>query len=358
MKKITLLILLFLFCHSKLVAETIITEGVAVIGSGITLEDATTVALNDAQQKALNSLGVFIESRSEVEQNILTKDEIMAITGAIIKSDILETTKEVDNETFILKIRAKFEVDNNSLDKALKNYQDRSKDKRMIQRLIEQIQKLQKQLLAKSKTDFELFEIVDEITFNNKRLAKLLTTREVIDWELTLQELYKKKIKRYVDHIFVDLVRRVKAAYRWDTVPRKYGARLELPPVTRHTIAFWSEIHWYRDMAKMSDEYNEKGLKIHPRSSFKMEFAIPVIVYVNEDRFVAGEINVSLGWRGSAEASYSGKFDYSDHRTNAIVLPQKYTLANIQDINVRLGKVNPTETKMFFWGKKEEYSSQ
>jgi hypothetical protein len=65
-----------LFCNF-VYAETIISEGTAFIGSGITLEDA--------KQKALNSLGAFVESESRVVDGRLTKDEIRSITGLISK---------------------------------------------------------------------------------------------------------------------------------------------------------------------------------------------------------------------------------------------------------------------------------
>ena len=83
-----------LLCPS-IQAKTVVTEGVAYIGSGITLEEAQLVALNDARQRALNSLGVFVESESQVVNYRLTKDEIRTITGAIMTSEILKSSKEV-----------------------------------------------------------------------------------------------------------------------------------------------------------------------------------------------------------------------------------------------------------------------
>jgi len=46
-----------------------VTEGVAFIGSGITLEEAERIALNDARQKALDGVGVYIESETEIINN-------------------------------------------------------------------------------------------------------------------------------------------------------------------------------------------------------------------------------------------------------------------------------------------------
>ncbi|MBF0236672.1 MAG: hypothetical protein HQM12_03110 [SAR324 cluster bacterium] len=42
--------------------KTVVEEGVAYIGNGITVEDAQKVAINDARIKVLNGMGAFIES--------------------------------------------------------------------------------------------------------------------------------------------------------------------------------------------------------------------------------------------------------------------------------------------------------
>jgi len=52
-------LVVFLIPCANSYAKTIITEGVAFIGTGITLEEAKRIALNDARQKALDEVGLF-----------------------------------------------------------------------------------------------------------------------------------------------------------------------------------------------------------------------------------------------------------------------------------------------------------
>ena len=61
--------------------QTVTQEGVAYIGNGITVEAAQNVAINDARQKALNSLGAFIESSQKSTNGRLTAKDISSITG-------------------------------------------------------------------------------------------------------------------------------------------------------------------------------------------------------------------------------------------------------------------------------------
>ncbi|SVD21143.1 uncharacterized protein METZ01_LOCUS373997, partial [marine metagenome] len=70
-----LLIAVTLFIAFTALAETreIVQEGIAYLGSDITVEDAQNVAINDARQKALNALGTFIESNQKLVNGKLTK---------------------------------------------------------------------------------------------------------------------------------------------------------------------------------------------------------------------------------------------------------------------------------------------
>ena len=100
---IVLIALLLVPCMAN--AKTVITEGMAIIGSDITLEEAKQIALNDARQNALNSLGVFVESQSKVVNYRLTMDEIKTITGAIMTSEIVESKKKIAQDVFMLEMK-------------------------------------------------------------------------------------------------------------------------------------------------------------------------------------------------------------------------------------------------------------
>ena len=96
------------------------------------MEEAKQIALNDARQNALNSLGVFVESQSKVVNYRLTMDEIKTITGAIMTSEIVESKKKIAQDVIMLEMKVKFNISMSSLNQTLKNYQDRSKDRRTM----------------------------------------------------------------------------------------------------------------------------------------------------------------------------------------------------------------------------------
>jgi hypothetical protein len=59
-------------------------------------------------------------------------------------SKILESRKEVIENSFVLKMKVRCDISPSSLHNALKNYQDKSKDQRTIEYLVATIEKLQR----------------------------------------------------------------------------------------------------------------------------------------------------------------------------------------------------------------------
>jgi len=299
--------------HSNTFTETVITEGMAIIGSDITLEEAKLIALNDARQKALNSLGVFVESETWVDNYRLTKDEIRTITGSIMTSEIMETKKEVVQDVFVLKIKVKFDISQSSLQNSLQNYQDRSKDQRTIKHLIKTIEKLQNELVGQKKGTPETVRIVDEIEFSTKRLGKLLTTKQIINYEIQMQELYKKKIKNYFKNdIFPKFCDDLNELLSWNKVPKlmkeMHKDKLVLvfngfglpanfdimKNLSKYIIAgntskkitrqFKKYLHCLTPIAM---EYDKLQLKVNPKFLYTIKFKRPVYVYINGEEISA-----------------------------------------------------------------------
>ena len=135
MKKLLLSLMLGLSTLASAFAEikTVTQEGIAYIGNGITVEAAQNVAINDARQKALNELGAFIESNQSVTNGRLTKQELSSITGAIMKSKVLSSKKEISGEFIVVKTQVQFDIDMASFNQAIKKYQDSSEAKATIQ---------------------------------------------------------------------------------------------------------------------------------------------------------------------------------------------------------------------------------
>jgi len=359
--------LLCIFIYAQ---EKITVEGISYIGSGITVEEAKEIALNDAKQKALEGLGTYIESQSQVVDGVLTVDEIRTITGAIITSKILETKKEVIGESFVLKIKVEFNIDNSSLNKVLSNYKELSEDKIIIRELTSRIIDLQKELLNMRGVDNKTLELVDEITFTNERLGKLLTTKQVIDNEVEIQNVYKKKFEnKFYSEVIPILVEDLNKYMKWETVPYQNYRCLSLKYIGnwRRDIVHDTFFSKYTNLLnEVSDKYNSMRLKIRPYLDYEIKMEVPVSVYINNKKYDYFKIFVILDrYKDSihkTEISNNSK-NFSIHSRLpasrgsigfrveewSIELPNEYSLDNIYDIEIRLGRISKdnVEFKIF-----------
>ncbi|MBF0236673.1 MAG: hypothetical protein HQM12_03115 [SAR324 cluster bacterium] len=162
-----------------------------------------------------------------------------------MQSRILEEKKEVEGVTFLLKLKVEFRIDMDSFNRALAKYQEQSQDKQVISRLMESMQKLQEQLLKTQKGSFETVEIADEIAFNTKQLGDLLTTKQVIDNELEIQNMYIHKIKTILlNEIVPQMTPALREIFVWDKAPQeKYDQTLFLKCVSqKRTEKFLSRL--------------------------------------------------------------------------------------------------------------------
>lgn len=355
------IIILLLFFVTVTLAQTVNTDGYALIGNGVTLEEAERIALNDAQQKAINSLGVFLESETLVINNMLSKDEINTITGAIIKSAILKSEKIVVKNNFVLKLSVMTEIDKNSFENALKNYQDRSKDKATIKNLIQMIDELQKRLLNMKKQDVQVIEIVDEINFSNKRLEKFLTTKQIINNEIEIQQIYTDKLNNiFLKFAIPQLHENFISVLFWETVPQKKYNELILEFKPKEE-AFKNIETMFVSIDSICNQYNDLNLKIRPRISYIGEFIFPVFFYIN-DTIIKHDIKVILKrgvYRNESQLSivdlnineYETTFSFifirgkvycnhNDFWDWDFLLPSNFSLSNIENIDTRIGRVN------------------
>lgn len=116
------------------------TEGIAFLGSGITENDAKTLAINDAKRNALEQAGTYLESHTEILNYQLVKDEIITYTGGLLKVNVLNEKRALINDMFALKVVVKAAIDagllneriaelrtNNSLRRQLESERERNK---------------------------------------------------------------------------------------------------------------------------------------------------------------------------------------------------------------------------------------
>ncbi len=391
-----LLIAVTLFIASTALAETreIVQEGIAYLGSDITVEDAQNVAINDARQKALNALGTFIESNQKLVNGRLTKKEISSITGAVMKSKVLSETKTTDGNTFVLKLKVRFEIDMNSFNKALQKYQDQSVDKKTIKRLMATILKMQDEMLRTSKGSFESVEIADEIAYINKRLGKALTTGEKINRELEIRKKYEKNLTQQIINFTKLYMQRLSSSYEWNDVPYKgeyFTSKLPLNNgstcnAARTALGMSKNVE-VKDVGlgilATIIRYRKNNLRTFPEILPSWSFWRYFHMYINEERYTflyraRMKAFENLG-RGYITIKYSGllsphevssvgnrSMTYSDHlliglntiespascqfgfNNIEIGLPYGVHYTQIKTVNFRWGRFNPNTIEIKF----------
>lgn len=272
----------------KLHAETVITDGIAFVESSMTLEDAERIAFNDARQKAVNSLRAFVESETALVNYPLSKDETGTITSSIIASEILQTRKDVIENSFVIKMRVQFDINASNLHKALKNYERKRNDQKTVKYLVSTIESLQSELRKAKHGKHEAVQIVDEIEFLTKRLGTLLTTRQTIEHELEVQEFYRKRTETYFKKTLLPRLHdELTRLMTWEDVPELTSDGT----LSLKFVGFTSKESFVKRLKKylftlisITDEYEGLELKVHPEFSYDISFKLPVYVYMNEKK--------------------------------------------------------------------------
>lgn len=108
-------------------------------------DDARVAAIAKAKREALEKAGTYLESLTDVKNNILEKDEIIAIAAAVLKVEVVSQKNYASDDAFGIVIVAKVDVDTGSLEKRVKALM---KDRGLLKKY-EESKRREKELLAK-----------------------------------------------------------------------------------------------------------------------------------------------------------------------------------------------------------------
>jgi tetratricopeptide (TPR) repeat protein len=142
----SVIVTLLALCQATMASETtVVTEGRYVMGDGDTLATAEERVLRQAQRRAVEETGLYVEStfqdieKSEAGKSIQTSSlEIRTIAAAITQTEILESRRSFENDRPSFYIRIRAVVDLESLRAAIRRWQSE-------QRLAEHFRRLQKE---------------------------------------------------------------------------------------------------------------------------------------------------------------------------------------------------------------------
>lgn len=193
-----------LFAQSK---ETIFASYKYTLGDSDTKSDAKKIAFIEAKRLCLEKAGSYIESKTEVSDFRLSKDEIKTYTGGILKVEIVSEEFKAIGENLTLFMEVKAEVDLKEVKESLKRVKEDRKfaekikeQEKQLQILEGKIRKLQQQL---SNDDFdktakirqerkEVFGKIDELErIKNEIKSKSKFAAENIELLMTKREVEK-----------------------------------------------------------------------------------------------------------------------------------------------------------------------
>jgi hypothetical protein len=192
-------ILILIPCVSLAETKIIFAEHKYVMGDNDSKNDARRMCFLEAKRRVLEKAGTYIESRTEVKDFRLTKDEISAYAAALLKVETVKEEWKFIGENMAILISVKAEVDMNSVEKQLaKIKQDTSVQKKIkdqqsrLQELERNVVKLQKQLatvdapkaVSLRKERNVVFKEIDELQAKKVAiLSKIKSkTKSVIDY--------------------------------------------------------------------------------------------------------------------------------------------------------------------------------
>jgi tetratricopeptide (TPR) repeat protein len=178
LKKALFLLLVFILTPGISHAEikTYIHTVKQSFGGSQSPDDARVGAIAKAKREVLEKAGTYLESLTIVRENVVEKDEILALAAGVLKAEIVSQKNFATEDTFGIVVKAKVDVDTSILEERIRKLlQDRS----LFEKYKEN-QKHQKKLLARIK----------ELERENQRL-KTLPAKE----QQKRKEILKKQFR-------------------------------------------------------------------------------------------------------------------------------------------------------------------
>ncbi|MBR2518879.1 MAG: tetratricopeptide repeat protein [Selenomonadaceae bacterium] len=206
-------IIFFTSTNANAEIQTYTGEGSYIMSEGENLSIAKERAKADAMRNACEQAGTFVESTTQVANMMVTKDEIITMTGGIVK--LLEDPayaplKELENlEGILISVKVKVSIDSEDVLKWMK----KSSSERA--QLVKQMDALQKANAEQERQIAELKRQLAAATSANERQQiaqgfaseedKFMSNQKVEEaWELEYDENYNGAIKLFDEAIQLD----------------------------------------------------------------------------------------------------------------------------------------------------------
>ncbi len=248
-------------------------------------------AVAEVKRALLEELGTYVESRTEVQNYMLTKDEITSISAGITQLTVLE--EKWDGEIFYIK--ALIKADGDDVEKRIKILvQERSKIKELEdtmkreQRALEQSKKLQEELKQvkeeneRLKLQKEYMVQIDSLSAEDF-LQKGNTAYYLEHWQEAL-DLYLQAVKLQPGHFgaYYSAGLAQSRLGNYDAALRYYQRSLELKPDYSDTYYNIGNIWFYKGNYDKALEYYGKTIEMSPKDASAWYNAGSMYVWKND----------------------------------------------------------------------------
>ena len=245
------------------------TEGSSFLGSGITEDDAKTLAINDAKRSALEYAGTYLESHTEVLNFQLVKDEIITYTGGLLKVTVLTERRMLINDMFAYGVEIEATIDTRLLN----------------QRIVElrQDSNLRKQLEAERERNKRLEVRIAELqssfgNVNKKEVEEIVNALSASDWLMKVLDTKDPQLQFIYCIKAIELDPKLADAYicrgyvydelgKYDEALQDYTRAIELDP--KETLAFINRGATYVKLGKYDEalrDYN-RAIELDPKDA-------------------------------------------------------------------------------------------
>lgn len=160
---------------------TVNASGEFVMGDNDTYIEGKKFAMQDAKRNALEKVGTYLESSTQVKNGLISTDEIRTYTAGIVKiKEIKEEKNLLENRATVIKVNVMASVDPDILTKQIKTLRNQKEIEYKAKKLSSENIKLQKEI---DYLNEQLRMAVDEKKYGSLRMQREEALKKILENE-------------------------------------------------------------------------------------------------------------------------------------------------------------------------------
>lgn len=302
-------------------------------------DDAYMAAMTRAKFEVLERAGTYLESLSEVENAILTRDEVTALAGGVLTTEVVQKQNYANDKTFGILLTTRIEVNNDFL----KQRMDKLLQDRTLLHKYNEIQQREHELLEKIK---KLEEANRSISTSSPQAAALGMEFSAMSAALSASQWLEKAYALWGKGRFTDPAAAIehlgKAIDLDNKNPRTYNSRaVAFSNLEKFTEAEKDLETALRLNPSYADAHNNLGSLHYRRGDFKKAVNSYTLALKYQPELVEAILNRGMALRKLFQFERA----FNDFRRAMILAPAAFnksddagSLVELNDIEKMCGK--------------------